>query len=141
MPNQSSKRSRKGAPSSSSQPPETFPGTVKVPSGSPTVNEPLPAPDRPETRDSQRLLRWLLWVSLLGVLLVGAPPSGENDVLARALILAIAFATITLMVRFAVRESQQRQLLVQTLTDLRVSEERYRQITNQANDAIYILDS
>ncbi|MBN9390112.1 MAG: GAF domain-containing protein [Chloroflexi bacterium] len=85
------------------------------------------------------LLTGLLWLSLIGVLLAGSSP-GSTNFAAKILVLAIVFVTITLAVRFMLRESQQRQLLVKTLTDLRVSEDRYRQITNQANDAIYILD-
>ncbi len=87
------------------------------------------------------LLTGLLWLGLVAVLFVGTPSPGDSSVLARGLVLAISFATITMVVRFVVRESQQRELLARTLTDLRVSEERYRQLTNQANDAIYILDS
>ena len=87
------------------------------------------------------VLSGLLWLSLVISLLTGSAATGENGFLAKAAILAITFTTVTLVVRFVIRESQQRQLLIEALTKLRISEERYRQITNQSTDAIYILDS
>ncbi len=85
-------------------------------------------------------LSGLIWLILV-ICIYSSESSGVRTnfvIIALMLTLPLIFTTMT--ARFMVRESRQHARLVQTLAELQRSEERYRQVTDRANDAIYILD-
>jgi PAS domain-containing protein len=86
-------------------------------------------------------LSGLWWLSLAGLAFMNSQAGNDTSFILLLLVLSIPFLIVTLVVRFIVREGRQRVRLMKALAELRVSEERYRQVTDQANDAIYILDS
>ncbi|HEX2912681.1 MAG TPA: GAF domain-containing protein [Chloroflexia bacterium] len=83
----------------------------------------------------------LVWLGFLGVMLSSDEPVIKSAFIVMLLMLSIPFFMVTLVVRFVVREGEQRQRLVEALEELTISEERYRQVTDRANDAIYIVNS
>ncbi len=85
-------------------------------------------------------LTFLVWLAFFLVLLTSNDPTVRSGFVILVLMLTIPFIGVTLVVRFIVREGQQRQQLIKVLENLQVSEERYRQVTDQANDVIFTLD-
>jgi PAS domain S-box-containing protein len=84
-------------------------------------------------------LTLLLWISFMTVLFISNNSTFDTVFLALALMLTIPFFVITLVIRFVIREGRQRGQLIETLERLRISEERYRQVTDRANDAIFMV--
>ena len=87
------------------------------------------------------LLSLLAWIGLCIVLLTAQNPNVQAYNWVYMLLFLIPFGFATIIVRFVLREGRQRMRLIETLESLTQSEERYRQVTDQANDAIFLLDT
>ncbi len=85
-------------------------------------------------------LSGLLWLIFFAIMATTDDPIIQGGLVILVLMLSIPFFGVTLVVRFIIREGRQRQHLVEALENLKVSEERYRQVTDQANDVIFTLD-
>jgi PAS domain S-box-containing protein len=83
----------------------------------------------------------LIWTAFLVILFGANSENSQINSLVVALLLTLPLIFTVLISRFGVREGRHHAQLVQALTELQSSEERYRQVTDRANDAIYILDA
>lgn len=84
-------------------------------------------------------LTMLVWLAFFALMISSPDPLGGFWLL--VLMLSLPFLGVTMVVRFVVREGRQRQHLIEALESLKTSEERYRQVTDQANDVIFTLDA
>jgi PAS domain S-box-containing protein len=74
------------------------------------------------------------------VCLVFSPVPGiHNQFFVLLSLMLLPLISITVVLRFMIRENRQRLYLAETLAELQNSEMRYRMVTERANDAIFII--
>lgn len=81
------------------------------------------------------------WLVLYAALSTTDEPIIHSGFLLILLMFTVPLVFVSVVSRFVIREAKQRRNLIVALNRLRRSEERYRQVTLRANDAIYILDA
>lgn len=83
----------------------------------------------------------MIWLILVICIYSVSNEDAHLNLAVVALVLTLPLLFSMVIARFGVREGRQHAQLVQALTELQSSEELYRQVTDRANDAIYILDA
>ena len=86
-------------------------------------------------------LTGLVWLAFCATLVETDESFVRSRFWVLLLLLSVPVFVVTMVARFIERESRQRARLIEALAELQQSQERYRQVTDRANDAILIMDN